>query len=392
MSIKDDRVDLVIADGASAVGPDQRILWELATRLSPARYRLQMWIAASSGMDPLAEAIAARDIEVERLPLGEGWRGALGLWLKLSRRRPTLLHLHQALGAGRRWAAAIGELCRDARVVLTQTALEPADSPTDRLLERRLAARAEAFLVPTQAIADRLVRDLGVARDRVRNLPAGIDPPEEEHEMELGARARRALGAGLFRPLWLCPDPLEPGHGHEVLLQALVRVRDAGLPFLAVWSGAGSERIALEKRALELGLADRARFDGAAHGARDLMAAADLVVCPAPGGHRAHAMLEAMARGRTIVAGACGIASELIENGITGRLAPVDDAAELSGALEWAARNSDAARRMGAAAAYRAGDEHGWPRVIESLEAAYDDLLGLATFAPEGVQASPSRR
>jgi hypothetical protein len=101
--IKDDRVDLVLADCGGSAGPDQRLLWELATRLPPARYRLAVWLFASPGMDALAGALAERDVAVRRFgdPAVFLGAGAVGLWLELRRARPTLLHLNGPFGRGR---------------------------------------------------------------------------------------------------------------------------------------------------------------------------------------------------------------------------------------------------------------------------------------------------
>jgi glycosyltransferase involved in cell wall biosynthesis len=392
MSVKDDRVDLVIADCSAAIGPDQRLVWETATRLSRARFQIEAWLPSESSRDPLAGALGASETAVERLGAARSaWRGWFGAWRKLRRRRPALLHLHRPLGGRLRWALALAELCPEARVVISESALSRSASGPTRLIGRRLAARADALVTDRHDSADRLVRDLGVSRDRIRVLAEGVDLPDEESETEPAQRVRRALGAGVFRPLWVCATPLETGRGHETLLEALARVRDAGLPFVAVWPGDGSHRAELEQRARALSLDDRVRFGSVGATRSVLLSAADLVVVPAARADEADDVVQAMARARPIVAGAASAASELIVNGITGRLVAIENVSELAAALESMARQSDSARRMGMTAAARVGEERSWSRVVEELEAVYDDLLGFATFVPDSAAVSERR-
>ena len=392
MSIKDDRVDLVIADGGDAAGPTQRLVWELATRLSRTRYHLEVWLSGAPGMDPFAESLAHRDVTVQRMAgPSQGWRTTLGKWLKLSRRPPDLLHLHEPFGPARRWAGALAEASYEARLVITQSGAGILDENASGLLDRRIASRADALLVPSCASGERWIRELGVARETLRTLAPGIDAPDADDEGDGARELRQALGAGLFRPLWLCPETLAPGHGHETLLDALVHVRDAGVPFVMLWSGRGMLRAELERGARDRGLEDRVRFASADLPPGVLLAAADVVVFPGPRQDDPLPLLEAMVRGRTVVASAAGVARELIEHHSSGRLVRPGDVDDLAVVLVTLARHQDGARRLGALAAAHAREEHAWPRIVETLEAVYDEVLGLTSFAPDPLQAAPAK-
>jgi hypothetical protein len=93
-------------------------------------------------------------------------------------------------------------------------------------------------------------------------------------------------------------------------------------------------------------------------------------------------LLEALARGRPVVASRVGGVPEAIEDGLTGRLVPAGDPAALALVLEDFHRRPDAARRMGLEGAARVQAEFTWPRVVESFEEVYDEVLGLATVTP----------
>ena len=94
-------------------------------------------------------------------------------------------------------------------------------------------------------------------------------------------------------------------------------------------------------------------------------------------------LLQALARGRPVIASAVGGAPDVIENGATGRLVPPGDARSLADALESFHRRADSALRMGREAERRAQDEFTWERVVDAYEAVYDEVLGLASFAPD---------
>jgi glycosyltransferase involved in cell wall biosynthesis len=84
-----------------------------------------------------------------------------------------------------------------------------------------------------------------------------------------------------------------------------------------------------------------------------------------------------------VVASAVGGIPEVVEDGVHGRLVPADDPAALAAVLEWFHRKPDAAQRLGRHGAQRVQEAYTWERVVESFEAVYDEVLGLASFAPD---------
>ena len=144
---------------------------------------------------------------------------------------------------------------------------------------------------------------------------------------------------------------LVPKKGVEVLLEAL-----AALPPDLHWRyehvGGGPLLDSLAGAAARLGLAERITWRGAL--AQDEVAnayrAADLFVLAsriAPDGDRdglPNVLLEAGAMGLPVVASRVGAVSELIEDGMNGRLVPPDDPAALAVALAALAR--DPAKRL----------------------------------------------
>jgi len=194
------------------------------------------------------------------------------------------------------------------------------------------------FFAVRQLLEDRGIRLVG------EHL---VDTPDEAAERPAVRRVREELGAGVLRPLWVCAGRLEEQKGQDVLLDALAEVRRRGLEFVAVLAGDGSLRPALEQRARTLGLEANVRFAGQVEDLGPLLGAADVVALPSRWEGMPLVLLEALARGRPVVASAVGGVPEVVTDGEHARLVPPGDVAALATALETFHRHPDEALRMG---------------------------------------------
>ncbi len=386
MRTEDRRVNVLLAESGSALGGTERVAWELATRLSPERYGAAVWLSTAPGGDELAESLAARGVPVERLPEVDSrwdWKGMLATWRRLRRQRPTLLHVHHVWPAADRYLASLAGAAGVPHLVVTEHIVGQSHSAPQRALKRRELARADAVTAVCGAVAESLVRDYGVPRARVRIVPNGADPPDEAAELEPARRLRQSFGATRARPLWVCAARLEEQKGHAVLLEALAETRRRGLDFAVALAGDGVLREALEQRTAALGLGDRVRFLGQVAEIGPLLAAADAVVLPSHWEGLPLTLLEALIRGRPVAASAVGGVSEVIEDGVSGRLLPPGDVAALADVLEAFHRQPESALRLGRGGACRVRESFTWRHVIETFEAVYDEVLGLASFTPD---------
>ena len=82
-------------------------------------------------------------------------------------------------------------------------------------------------------------------------------------------------------------------------------------------------------------------------------------------------VLEAMARGRTVVSTPVGGIPTVIEDGVTGFLVPIGDVAATRAALERALADPELRRRIGAAARERVSEYCSWDRVTEQTLEVY---------------------
>jgi glycosyltransferase involved in cell wall biosynthesis len=88
-----------------------------------------------------------------------------------------------------------------------------------------------------------------------------------------------------------------------------------------------------------------------------------------------NAALEAAAAGRCVVASAHGGLPEIVRDGVTGLLVAPGDARSLAHALDGLARDPEQLARMGEAAAADVRERFAPGRLLERVQALYDELL-----------------
>jgi len=370
----DTTLRLAFVDLAPHVGRAARMMWELALGLPRDRFELHAWLSPDSGKDDLAAALEQTGVVIERVSAAaSGWdlKSRLGMWQRARKLKPQLFHVHLEAGSDPALTARVVEGAGPTPLLLTlheARVLEAAPSPAFR----SLVARAAVITVPCAHDGDQVVRRMGRERASVRVIPPGATLPDES-EILAARRIRDALGVRPGRPLWVAPLRLETGRGHDVLLRALAEVHRRGLPFLAVLPGAGPLKPLLADTAESLGLAGLVSFDDAVDHLGPLLTAADAVIFPVMGGPIPFSLLDAMARERVVVASDVPAVREA--------LATADPHA-LADALEMLHRRPGDAVLLGREAARQVEETLRWERVIDACEESYDEVLGLATFAP----------
>ncbi|MFJ5710368.1 glycosyltransferase [Streptomyces sp. NPDC093105] len=271
-----------------------------------------------------------------------------------------------------RWT---GEWARRARVPSVMVSHETADGvlrtwgvpaalaarAADRL--NRRTAWAYGRIVCTTAWAEEEFVRVG-ARNVVR-APLGVDLERcRPGRRDPAVRARYAEGAGVL--LVLC-SRLSVEKRPGTALDALARLRDAGVPARLVVAGDGPLRPGLERRARERGLpvrflghvADREEL-------ADLQAAADLCLAPGPAETFGLSALEALACGTPAVVSASSALPEVV--GAAGAAA-----ADTPAAFADAARGLLALPEAGRRAAARARAEHfSWDRSVAAFLRAHE--------------------
>ena len=106
------------------------------------------------------------------------------------------------------------------------------------------------------------------------------------------------------------------------------------------------------------------------------MRAADFLALSSDNEGTPLALIEGAAAGRPAVATDVGGVADVVVDGVTGLLAPVDDEQALADAMFRLADDADLRARLGAAAP-KAADGFGIDRLVDDLERIYRELLGM---------------
>ena len=199
--------------------------------------------------------------------------------------------------------------------------------------------RCDHLVGNTRGIRDWLV-ERGWPAERAHVVP--------NFAQDFAGAAPAALPAPPGAPRLLALGRLHRNKGFDVLLRALASLPGAHLSL----AGEGPERAALEALARELGVAGRVAFLGWREDAGALLAACDVFVCPSRHEPLGNVVLEAWSATRPVVAAAAQGPREVVRDGETGLLVPVEAPEPLAAAV--ASLRADAPRRAALAAAGRA--------------------------------------
>lgn len=170
---------------------------------------------------------------------------------------------------------------------------------------------------------------------------------------------------------------LIPIKGHSILLRAFAAAREEvdGLKLDVV--GAGREEPALRRLTDNLGLNGSVRFAGSTRDIDPWLERAAVVVVPSLGEGFGRVAIEAMERGRAVIASDVGGLGEVVAHGSTGMLVPPGEEGALKEAILELARDPEAARRMGGEGRERVMAGFSETHSAEQTDALYREALGI---------------
>lgn len=253
-------------------------------------------------------------------------------------------------------------------------------------VEQRLLREADAVVAATTMDKAQMVWNYSAEADRIRVIPCGVDPRRFQPRTKL--TARRELGLADDAVVLLAVGRMEPLKGFDALIRAAALLT-AEQPALreklqvlliggdredepALWN---SEQQRLDGLRSELGLTRQVMFLGAQP--QELLplfySAADVVAAPSHYESFGLAVLEAMACAAVVVASHVGGLALTIEDGRSGLLTPVDDAAALAAQLQRVLGDPLLAATLRSGALRRSA-EYAWPTVTKRVLSLYSEL------------------
>ncbi len=132
---------------------------------------------------------------------------------------------------------------------------------TKTRIERRVYARADAFIVLSPPFADILVRHFGIPREKIHVIPGGVDVPRYAIT-DTRASCRERLGWPADRPIVLSVRRLMRRMGLDALIAATLEIRAQIPDILVLIAGTGPIEGELRQQIAALGLQDHVRLLG----------------------------------------------------------------------------------------------------------------------------------
>lgn len=186
-------------------------------------------------------------------------------------------------------------------------------------LGRRFTYRLSTYVVAQTEGAAQWIRDNTYARVVVIPNPArAVSPPK-------GPREKLILAAGR----------MIPEKGHDILIDAFVRIQQDCPDWQLVIIGDGPLRNSNLQRIAEAGLSNKVIFPGTVVDIDSWLSRCGIFVHPSRSEGFPNALLEAMAAGAPVVSCDCDFGPrDMINNGVTGLLVPPEDTIALARAMK----------------------------------------------------------
>ena len=304
-------------------GGADRVTLTLLHHLDRRRFRPRLVLMRVQG-ELLAELPA--DVPVDDLGGGRLWTAWLPLARLLRRRAPDVL-LSTSGGANLIACLAHRLARRPMRLVLSERNVLRRDQGLfkrrlQELLKRWLYRRADCVTAVSRGVAEDLTRRLGLPPRSIRVV---YNPVVTADLDEQAAMEPPPGWPGDDQPVVLAVGRLVPAKGFADLLAAFAGL-DGHPSARLVVLGEGTERAALGRLALELGIAERVWFAGFDPNPFRYMARATVFVLSSRFEGLPGALIQAMACGAAVVSTDCPAGpAEIIDDGVDGFLVPVGD-------------------------------------------------------------------
>jgi glycosyltransferase involved in cell wall biosynthesis len=336
------------------------------------RSEFQFSVCSLRAPEEAARFFEEKGIDVQFLSRGKFDPRTLPDLLKIIRdQQPDILHLH-GYGATN-FGRLAGALKGIPRIVHEHVVIE--DQPAYQTL-------ADAVLSPltTRAIAISptvekfMVERRKIDPDQIDCFFYGIPLSDFTTSSEsVIQRKRQELGIKPEQPIVCSVGRLDKQKGQTYLLSAAkdVVAQVPDVVFLVV--GDGPAFASLKEQRDRLGLADSVIFTGHRDDVPDLLAMSDVVALPSLWEGGPITLFEAMSVGKPVVGTPVGLMPEVIEEGRTGHLVPVEDAESLAARLVELLDHPERAAKMGKEA-HKAVQKYDLSNAVERLTGLYRDI------------------
>ncbi len=275
-----------------------------------------------------------------------------------------IIHAHAARDY--HLAALAVRLAPRARLVLTRHVLFPL-----RRINRPLLRSAGRVIAVSQAVAESLRRNGVIESSKITVVHNGIDTDRFDGSIARSGELPVVVGT---------VGHLAPIKGHDIFLRAaaLISAHRPEVRFVVIGEDKSPQmdhRRSLESLIVELGLNEIVTMPGWRDDMPAVLSSLTLFVSAARSEPFGLAIVEAMAAGLPVIATASEGAMEIIEEGFSGKLVPVDDPEALAQAINYLLDNPLERSRLGRNALLASRERFSLARMARDTEQVYREVL-----------------
>ena len=358
-------------------GPALQVV-ELCRNLDPERYDTRLLVGAVDASEADYLELRAPDVAAVRVPglgreLGPGDVRALPAIVREMRRfRPHIVHTHTAkAGVLGRVAARLARVPATVHTFhghLLRGYFSPRGTATIVRVERTLARRTTRLVAVGAQVRDDLIGAGIGARQQYTVVPPGVrlpePPPRAQARAELGIPADAKVVGFVGRLTAVKrPDRLAE------VFRLVAHVHPDARLFVA-----GEGELLGELRAALAPVEGRVHFLGWQSDVGRLYSAADVVLLTSDNEGMPVSLIEAATCGRPAVTTDVGSAGEVVIDGVTGYVTPLDPG-RLADAVNTLLADDAGRKAMGAAATRHAQQHFSGDRLVADIDALYQDVL-----------------
>lgn len=350
----------------------ERVVADIVSNLDRKRYDVSVWCLSGGG--DVADSLRASGIEVVEQNITSYYNPLNILRLaKLFRdAKPDIIHTHTY------YTNTIGRLAAiPARVPVVITHVHGVYfhyNKRNLFIERFLSRFTDRIITCSDAVKDFVVKDEGIRLEKVTTVHNGIETGRFARSVDRRA-VRASLGiTDLDARVIVTVASFNPRKRHTDILDAACELEADHPDIKLLFVGDGPLRKDLEDKARRLGLKDRVIFAGVRGDVPEILAASDIFVLPSNIEGFGLAAIEAMASGLPVIATAAGGFLEIVKNGVSGLLVPMNDPVSLARAMNSILDDKNKAKRMGEEGR-KLSAGFSLEAMMEKIEAVYDACI-----------------
>lgn len=356
------------------IGGLERVIQTIALGLDKGKYHVEVWCLAEGG--EVADELSEEGIAVKVLGLKSYYnpRRILELSFLLQEAEVDLIHSHGYFAST--FARLAGLKAGRAAMVRHMHTTDHRYSARNMRIEALLSLYTDQVICVSHAVRTFAVEALGIPEIRTCVI-YNTAFAKGNGSQGVGLEAQRAaLGIRADDFVILALASLKRNKGHEVLLHALLQLRQQLPGIKCLFVGEGPLRGELEAEAQRQGLAGHVVFTGLQSDVTPYLEMAHVLVLPTL--YReglSVALIEGASAGLPLVGSRLGGIPEVIEHQENGFLVRPGDGGDLTAAIGQLIANPDLRGRMGRASReiYKARFSQGI--ILRRIEELYDRLL-----------------